>query len=80
MASIVEDYEQIAKLLDDNELVNARRVAEYDEDMRDAFETLLSNDSLDLLDSQLDDCETALAALSDYYVKHYRATIEKKNM
>lgn len=45
--AIVDNLDELTKILDENQLIRARNIAVYDKNVRDSVSNLIQNDSLD---------------------------------
>lgn len=72
-----KELQQLATLLEDNKLVNARGIADLDREMRLACVDLLASEEFDLLESRLSDAQSATDEVVEYYEERYLPTIER---
>lgn len=68
----------ISSLLSSNELIGAKRVAEYDEKVRKSFYDLLNDDSSEILRGLVEDAKLNLEDLTSYYKNHYLQTVARQ--
>lgn len=68
----------IKRTMLDNELVGARKVAEFDSRVRNSFTRLIEDDSIEVLRSFLEEASLDLKDLDNYYRKHYLQTVSKQ--
>ena len=81
MRLLMKQFNDAAKrvraILKDNQLINARRVKEYDQNLRLEIVELLSLENLQIIEDQLESVTSAMDELSSYYEDHYKATYDR---
>lgn len=82
IATRLDEIDQLNKdikdVLNHNELIGAKKVAQFDARVRSSFKSLVNDDSAEVLRTLLEDAKLNLDDLTVYYKQHYLQTVAKQ--